>query len=120
MYCPCFVLPLLQDAEAEDPDSYTPFQFMLQFMLQPLLVASGTTPAGHMAPAIIKMCRTLKRTADTAVGRRFITLNYSHMQHCVRYQRPAGCASIKHLALRLVATYTVPAALGSDMPPRAL
>lgn len=60
--------PLQEAAEADDPDSYTPFQFMLQFMLQPLLVACNTTPAGHMAPALIKMCRTLKRTADTAVS----------------------------------------------------
>jgi hypothetical protein len=60
--------------EADDPESYTPFQFMLQFMLQPLLVASGSQPAGHMAPALIKMCRTLKRTADTGVSRAGFTI----------------------------------------------
>lgn len=41
---------------------------MLQFMLQPLLVASGGTPAGATIPALVKMCRFLKRTADTAVS----------------------------------------------------
>ena len=66
--CLLYHAALQEAADANDPDSYTPFQFMLQFMLQPLLVASGTTPAGHMAPAIIKMCRTLKRTADTGVS----------------------------------------------------
>lgn len=58
----------LQEADAEDAENYAPFQFMLQFMLQPLLAASGTTPAGHMAPVLLKMCRTLKRTADAAVS----------------------------------------------------
>lgn len=66
--CLLYHAALQEAADANDPGSYTPFQFMLQFMLQPLLVASGTTPAGHMAPAIIKMCRTLKRTADTGVS----------------------------------------------------
>lgn len=68
MCCWLHLLPLQEAAEADDPDSYTPFQFMLQFMLQPLLVASGSTPAGHMAPALLKMCRALKHTADTAVS----------------------------------------------------
>lgn len=59
----------LQEAEeADDPENYTPFQYMLQFMIQPLLAASKTTPAGHMAPVLLKMCRTLKRTADAVVS----------------------------------------------------
>jgi hypothetical protein len=58
----------LQGANAEDAENYAPFQFMLQFMLQPLLAASAATPAGHMAPVLLKMCRTLKRTADAAVS----------------------------------------------------
>jgi hypothetical protein len=40
---------------------------MLQFMLQPLLVASGTLPAGATLGVLLKLCRTLKLTSDTAV-----------------------------------------------------
>jgi hypothetical protein len=77
----------MQEAEeADDPESYTPFQFMLQFMLQPLLVASGSTPAGHMAPALLKMCRALKHTADTSVSGRPVS-----GQGCVYGLHPCCC-----------------------------
>jgi len=49
-------------------DSYAPFQYMLQFLLQPLLVACGSTPAGQTAPLLRKICSTLKRTADATVS----------------------------------------------------
>ncbi|WIA29168.1 hypothetical protein OEZ86_011679 [Tetradesmus obliquus] len=51
---------------AEDPGCCTPFQFMLQFMLQPLLVESGSTAAGAFVPALRKMCAYIKYTADRA------------------------------------------------------
>lgn len=62
--CPACV----QDEDADEAQSYDPFQFMLQFMLQPLLVASGSTPAGATIPAIVKMCQFLKKTADISVS----------------------------------------------------
>eukprot|EP00878_Enallax_costatus_P030986 GHUV01033809.1.p1 GENE.GHUV01033809.1~~GHUV01033809.1.p1 ORF type:complete len:684 (+),score=329.44 GHUV01033809.1:276-2327(+) len=55
-----------EDEDAQQADSYDPFQFMLQFMLQPLLVPSAGMPAGATLPALVKMCKFLKRTADTA------------------------------------------------------
>lgn len=65
----CAVLCCKQEAEdVNDPACYTPFQHMLQFMTQPLLAASGTHPAGHTAPILLKMCRTIKRCADATVG----------------------------------------------------
>lgn len=63
---------ILQDEDADDASNYDPFQFMLQFMLQPLLVASAGMPAGATAPALIKMCKFLKRTADTAVSQMLV------------------------------------------------
>ena len=60
---------MLQPEEAaEDPGCCTPFQFMLQFMLQPLLVESGSTTAGAFVPALRKMCAYIKYTADRAVS----------------------------------------------------
>lgn len=56
-----------QDELVDDVDSYAPFQYMLQFLLQPLLVACGSTPAGQTAPLLRKICSTLKRTADATV-----------------------------------------------------
>jgi hypothetical protein len=62
-------LPHLQPEEGEDEvECYTPFQFMLQFMLQPLLVESGSTAAGAFVPALRKMCTYIKFTADRAVS----------------------------------------------------
>jgi hypothetical protein len=59
----------LQPEEAEDDvECYTPFQFMLQFMLQPLLVESGSTAGGAFIPALRKMCAYIKYTADRAVS----------------------------------------------------
>eukprot|EP00879_Flechtneria_rotunda_P015681 GHRR01016403.1.p1 GENE.GHRR01016403.1~~GHRR01016403.1.p1 ORF type:complete len:1542 (+),score=797.44 GHRR01016403.1:616-5241(+) len=55
-----------QGDDVEELAAYEPFQYMLQFMLQPLLVASGSEPAGASIPALLKMCRSLKRTTDTA------------------------------------------------------
>lgn len=70
--CVGFIALLPQDAGADEPEAYTPFQFMLQFMLQPLLVASGGAPGGATAPALLKMCSILKFTADKAVSQHFL------------------------------------------------
>jgi hypothetical protein len=59
----------LQPEESDDDVAgYTPFQYMLQFMLQPLLVESGSTAAGAFIPALRKMCTYIKFTADRAVS----------------------------------------------------
>jgi len=59
---------MLQGEDAGEAAFYEPFQFMLQFMLTPLLVASGGTPAGATIPALLKTCKSLKRTADIGVS----------------------------------------------------
>jgi hypothetical protein len=66
---PAYISPHPQPEEGEDEvECYTPFQFMLQFMLQPLLVESGSTAAGAFIPALRKMCAYIKFTADRAVS----------------------------------------------------
>ncbi|KAF6266620.1 hypothetical protein COO60DRAFT_1697167 [Scenedesmus sp. NREL 46B-D3] len=57
--------PLPEEA-AEDVECCNPFQYMLQFMLQPLLVESGSTARGAFVPALRKMCTYIKYTADRA------------------------------------------------------
>jgi hypothetical protein len=57
----------LQGEDADEPAAYEPFQFMLQFMLQPLLVACGSSPAGATIGLLLKMWRWMKNTADTSV-----------------------------------------------------
>eukprot|EP00882_Tetradesmus_deserticola_P017339 GHRQ01018572.1.p1 GENE.GHRQ01018572.1~~GHRQ01018572.1.p1 ORF type:complete len:635 (+),score=352.40 GHRQ01018572.1:264-1907(+) len=58
--------PQPEEDAAEDVECYTPFQYMLQFMLQPLLVESGSTARGAFVPALRKMCAYIKYTADKA------------------------------------------------------
>ena len=57
----------MQGEDADEAEFLGPFQLMLQFMLAPLLTATGGSPAGATAPALVKICRSLKRTADNGV-----------------------------------------------------
>lgn len=65
------VLLLQVEDGQEDPNVYDPFQYMLQFALDPLLVPSAGTDAGATHNIIIKTFQSLKRTEDTAVGSGF-------------------------------------------------